>query len=275
MPDFIESIAKKIIRESIFDNSKELRKDKRFSYLGLPGRDCKDLNEWKDSVRIAHCCEKDDEKFDDMNRNLIRLFASKGKAYKKDIWEFLNDSNRYEEFIDLLNLDFFGGPIISDDPHLIELRALNSFLSAQMNKDKNQSFIIAWTLGVRNTSIEYYIEQNLSYATGVFSNINTSELQKWLSDEKKMLKNYYLYIPSIMFDYAQRLRYKISVIETYVYKKTMYYSLLKLTPQENIITDMERSEFIKDIFKSSIYMYDLNLEYIEALQIPKFILSED
>jgi hypothetical protein len=273
MPDFENSIAKNEVRKDIFRQVTELRIDHKFTYLGLPGRECTDISNWVDNIRRAHCCETDEERFQGMSMNLVRLLPGRAKPHQINIWNFLSNSDNYEEFIDLLNLDFCGGPVNTAAPHLEELDAINSFLREQRKKDNDQSFIMAWTLGVRNTNIDYYVEQNLSFAKGVFGNLKFKKLENWLRRENKMIKNYYLYIPCIIFQYAKSMKYKVNLIETYVYKKTMYFSLLKLTPSERIVTEKENNEFVKKIFESRLVIFNEKIDVEELLFIPKNILT--
>ena len=108
MSDFVDSVVKEAIRDSIFAHASELRKDHKFTYLGLPGSECKDIYNWGDNISSAHCCEFEDDRFERMSIKIVQLLSGKGKPHKGNIWDFLKESNKYEEFIDLLNLDFCG-----------------------------------------------------------------------------------------------------------------------------------------------------------------------
>ena len=272
MPDFEETPAKVKIRDNIFNFAKQLHTDQKFSYLGLPGRECKDIEKWASNIRSAHCCEIDSERFNDMSMKLPRILPGKVHSHATNIWDFLKKSGELDEFIDLVNLDFCGGVVTSEAPEISELDALYNFFRDQKIKNRDKSFIITWTLGVRNSSIDYYVESNLGFAKGVFEDLKYSKLEEWLTSQNKMIRNYFLYIPCMLFQKAKSLNYRIELCENWVYKKTMYFSLFKINPSSKQITDDEYNKFVKDIFTSNILITDSNIDTVELLSIPPNIL---
>ena len=159
MCDFTETMAKKMVRKLIYEYSRNLNDDSKFTYLGLPGRRCLDINAWKENIQFAHCYEMDNEKYEDMQRRLHLLIPGRFTTYKDNIWNGLN--NHDGDFIDLCNLDFYGGPSSANIPEISEFRSLANFFSYQRGLSNNRDFLIAWTLGVRNPNFDYYVEHNL------------------------------------------------------------------------------------------------------------------
>lgn len=267
MVDFQESLAKKIVRSLIFENLLKLNESGKFVYLGLPGRSCGDLSLWKDNIKYAYCCESSPERFYEMQMNMHRLAPGKTECCQQNLWERMKEE--CEHFIDLLNLDFCGGPSSSEVPEVRELNSLANFFKNQRNKEE-KPFFVAWTLGVRNTNHDFYKSKNIEFLKETYS-LNDTHMKlidNWLSKSKKMIKNYLYFIPCITFDYAQNSRYLVQLVESLVYKKIMYFGLFKVIPKSDIVSRDDKLNFYKSVFEKKYRVYDENAVFKELISFP-------
>lgn len=275
MTDFKESLGKIIIRERIFEEARNLHSDGMFSYLGLPGPKCSDLLKWKDNIKSAYCCEIDKNDFESMKRTAVRILGIRAKCINKNIWEYMKGD--IHSFIDLCNFDFCGGPSSSRIPEISELQSLSKFISEQRKKE-NSPFLIAWTFGVRNINYDFYKDSTINYIKEIYhkSSFNFLKFERWLSqNNRKMIRSYLYFVPCMTFDYAKSNRYSTELIEAKVYKKIMYFCLLKLNPSERQISIEQKHAFFNKVIERPYLLYDENnkLEDIEQLPINEFLAT--
>jgi len=273
MADFLESLAKKIVRARIFEEACKLNSDKLFSYFGLPGRECSDIKAWEGNLRAASCCEVDPLKYSEMERTAIRLLGARATCLNMNIWNCMKNDLLY--FVDVCNFDFFGGISSSKIPEIEEFKSLYDFFSNQRKKTP-RDFLIAWTLGVRNSNFQYYKQANTNFITEVYSksSLNMKRLDSWLSEKnKKMIRNYMIFVPCISFDYAQKSRYTVEIVDSRVYKNIMYFALLRFKPTNDQISPETRHGFIEKTLKRNLPIYNEHgdLEKIESFRIDELL----
>jgi hypothetical protein len=271
--DFKESFGKIVVRKRILEEARKLRGDGMFSYFGLPGPRCLDLCEWESNIKIAYCCEFGKDDFETMRRTVVRVLGARAICVNANIWEFMNKN--ISNFVDLCNLDFCGGPSSSRIPEISELQSLSRFMSFQRGKE-NSPFLIAWTFGVRNVNYDFYKTATINYIKEIYPQglFDFPRFEKWLSQNKrKMIRSYLYFVPFVTFECAKSNRYNVELIEAKVYKKIMYFCLLKLIPSERQISAEQKHAFFSKIVERPYLIYDDNnkLSAIEQLPINEFL----
>lgn len=278
MKDFVDSESKTVIRDIIYSEARQLNTDKRFVYFGLPGKRCLDIKEWQDNIKSAYCCEIDAGKYSDMLMELNYLIPGRFELYEGNVWDAMKELDF--EFIDLCNFDFYGGPSSSPLPEIEELHSLNEFFTKQRKSGGSEKpFLLAWTFGVRNTNFDFYKNKAMNYfnQTDYKDTVAKDKVEDWLSEkDKKMIRSYIFSIPNITYDYAKEKRYVTEVIDIRIYKKYMFFCLLKITPREDMITQDEYTKFLTDIFERAYRILDEhdNHHRLEKMPLNQFLRDE-
>lgn len=141
---FRETLAKQAVREMLADAAGQLGRT-GLTYLGLPGREAKDVLRLRKLLRQAICVDTRQEVLDACSTQLGRLSLDAKQFVCEDMWSYLKAHYPSEPLMaDVLFLDFCGGGILSDDPFATEIAGLRALL-AKHSKTKNQAFILAWT----------------------------------------------------------------------------------------------------------------------------------
>lgn len=117
----------------------------RLTYLGLPGREAKDVLHLGKRLQHSICVDVKQDVLDACSTQLARLSLETKLFVHSDMWEYLRTKYPAEPlFADIAFLDFCGGGIQSHDPFATEIAGLRAFLAKQA-KNKGRAFVLAWT----------------------------------------------------------------------------------------------------------------------------------
>jgi len=253
---FTDTENKRAIRKYDKDILKEYAKEKnkKLSYLGLPGATMLDIIDWKEYLSRYTSIEIDKNEYRNLILTALSTGLSKGlKAVMGDIDEILSKNERVIFPYDLFNLDYSGGALYKNRHG--GSKRINAWQSLFRRQSKQkEDFLLLITLNSREKD-----EGELNFILDeIKNNLTNKEFSDKIDEIKRGRKQpkFMIYVPYLVQKLAAENHYQLKYNGPIFYKGSsnisMTHFVFILTYQKGVATPMPFSCSLNEIIDSKI-----------------------